>query len=81
MEARIITGHYRQEGGSLEPGKLLVLVKQDGTVLSETGGAIKARSFVVTEDITSIELYGDTIAFDFEPDVGECERVGIPINQ
>lgn len=81
MEARIITGHYRQEGGSLEPGRLLVLVDQDGTVLSESGGEIKARTYQAADGVKGVELHGNTIAFDFLPDDGECERVGIAISQ
>lgn len=77
---RIIKGHYREEGGSLTPGSLTVIDMPGQGLCSENGGEVRARRYQVAGEIEGLELYGPDIAFDFLPNEGECERVGIPVD-
>lgn len=79
-QVRTIKGHYREEGGSLTPGSLTLIDMPDKGLCAENGGTVRARRYQVTGEIEGLELYGDDIAFDFLPEEGECERVGIPVD-
>ncbi len=73
-----LTGHYRQDCGSLESGILLV-EKIGGRFYHAEGLAseIVATEFQVTDSIIGTEITGTV--FEFLPDNGECERIGMTI--
>lgn len=77
---KIIKGHYRQSGGSLEIGTLMVGQRADGSFFDALeGGTLKAVAYKVTDGITGIEITSARSVFEFLPDAGECARVGIPV--
>lgn len=80
LQIRSIRGHYREEGGSLTPGSLVLIEVSGKGVCTEGGGLVRARRFKVAEGVECVELYGPEIGFEFFPDEGECERVGIPVD-
>lgn len=76
----ILKGHYRNESGSLEVGTL-VLHKDGSRLLDETGGIISAAEYKVAQGVVGTEIVSDRGVWEFLPDDGECERVGLPIKR
>lgn len=79
---RIMKGHYRTESGVLEIGTLGV-EQTDGVwhlCYPSPCDPIKAERITVCQGITAIEITGAG-AWEFLPDKGECERIGMPISE
>lgn len=79
VQVRIIKGHYREEGGSLTQGSLVLIDVPGKGICTEGGGQLRARRYK-TAGVECVELYGPDIGFVFLPDDGECERGGIPFD-
>jgi hypothetical protein len=79
MTNHIVKGHYRQDGGYLERGTLLL--EKNGAVFRDTnlGGILTASRYKVTSDIAGIEITSSLGAWEFVPDDGECDRIGMPV--
>lgn len=80
LQVRVLKGHYREEGGSLTQGSLVLIDVPGKGICTEGGLQLRARRYKVATGVEGIELYGPEIGFDFLPDEGECERVGIPVD-
>lgn len=75
-----IKGHYREEGGSLIEGSLVFIDVPGKGICTKDGAPLRARRVKVSSTTECIELYGPQMGFNFLPDEGECERVGIPVD-
>lgn len=80
IQIRSIKGHYRDQGGSLNQGSLVLVDVPGKGICTEGGLQVRARRFRANDGVDGIELYGPDIGFDFLPDEGECEREGIPVD-
>lgn len=80
IRVRNINGHYREEDGSLTQGSLVFIDVPGKGICTEDGDQLRARRFKASSTTECVELYGSKIGFDFLPDEGECERVGIPVD-
>lgn len=80
IQVRSIKGHFREGDGSLTEGKLMLIDVPGKGVCSEGGLQVRARWFKDADGVDRTELYGPDMSFAFLPDVGECERAGIPVD-
>ena len=80
---RILKGHYRTESGMLEIGTLHVEQTDGVWHLSYPSPRypIKAERFAVCQGVTGIEITSAGGAWEFCPDEGECERIGMPVSE
>lgn len=80
IRVRSIRGHYRDNDGSLTQGSLVFIDLSGKGICTEDGKQLRARCLKSSSSTECDELYGPEIGFDFLPDKGECERVGIPVD-
>lgn len=84
-QVRVIKGHRRTEGGSLEPARMVVICmpSREPGFFSELGEPLAARRFKAAEGVEPVELFcpdaPDSSWPDFLPDEGECERIGMSL--
>lgn len=78
LHVRVLKGHYREEDGSLTQGSL-VLIDVPGKAICTEEGPASRSSFKDSTGVEGVELYD--LDFEFLPDEGECERVGIPVDR
>lgn len=75
MQFAKLKGHYRDESGNLNHGRLLVSVDDFS---SHTGVSLSAHEYRIAGDNLGIEIRG--LGDNFLPDEGECERIGMPVS-
>lgn len=80
IQIRSLSGHYREEDGSLTPGSLVLIDMPGKGICTEGGLQVRARRFKAAPTLECVELYGPEIGFAFLAAEGECERVGIPVD-
>ncbi len=81
----IIKGHYRNEDGLLEPGRLMLEKVADGWRSAEGLWRLEASKYVICRDSVGVASVGIEIASpdsmtNFLPDEGECERIGMVVS-
>lgn len=81
----ILKGNYRNVQGLLERATLMVEPANGGFRDVETGEMYKAQEYKVT-DHTAIEIISEhtdteVVYAAFEPDAGECKRIGMPVTR
>jgi len=74
----IIKGHHVKDGGILEAGRIFVDVIEGSAICAETGSLLTATNY--TETWGSFTEISNGV-WQFEPDSGECERVGIEVKK
>mgnify|MGYP000936596360 CR=1 FL=1 len=75
----ILMGDYETDGGLMERGRLIVHVR-DGKYTDEYGAKISAAEiWVVRPKVKGIRVTCADSGWQFVPDAGECERIGLPV--
>jgi hypothetical protein len=78
---RILKGCYREEAGGvmIRHGELMVDERDGAYYDAETGGPLTATEFALTSDVRGIDITSDTDSYHFDPNAGECERIGLAV--
>jgi hypothetical protein len=81
MKTIVISGIYRETAGgvSIRSGKLHVYQRDGRFHDVETGSLVRATSFALTDRTTAVDITSQHGVWHFDPDAGECERIGLPI--
>lgn len=74
----ILQGHYRDEQGLMEIGRLLVGMHEGRHVDPYTNAPLRASLYEIVKGDWTVEIIGSGCAV-FCPDRGECERIGMPV--
>lgn len=79
MQTHTLTGHYRTDGGLLQPGKLIVIRNDSGMLVDEGGGWISAQRHAETDTTSSIDITSIEGVWHFVANESDCERIGLEI--
>lgn len=76
----IIKGHFRDESGMLQVGTLMVDMLNSGLFFEvETGFRLEAKRYAITKEYEGVEITSPDAVWEFLPDDGELDRIGMPI--
>lgn len=75
----IIKGHYRNDSGALEVGTLMVDRVGKSYIDAQGGFRLFAENYAVTSDTQGVQVTSPDAAFEFLPDAGELDRIGMPV--
>lgn len=79
MSTHILKGHFRQGDGQLESGRLRLERTANGDFLDRYQHKVSAWRYTIAGDLTGVQVESAGAVWEFLPDDGECERVGMPI--
>jgi hypothetical protein len=78
-----LRGLFREEAGgvAIRHGQLMLEERNGAFIDAEDGGRVTAEEFALTRTVRGIDVTGENSTYHFDPDAGECERVGLSIRR